>query len=173
MTTASASEDLGYFIRVPPNYTTNIVEEEFNNNNEFEEWAKTNPKQHANFITNHSYISISKTSDARLSSAGRPRTVQQSITYYCDHSRHVSSSSSSTSVSSSTNLAPPNKKRRTGVKKSLKCNCLAKYHVQYLTSGKIKVKYHWQHQRHDPTEISDAVRSQLPSELRDWIKKTC
>ena len=40
-----------------------------------------------------------------------------------------------------------------------------------MTSGKIKVKYHWQHQRHDPTEISDAVRSQLPSELHNWIKK--
>ncbi|KAI8142108.1 hypothetical protein BJV82DRAFT_579660 [Fennellomyces sp. T-0311] len=159
---ASASEDLGYLIRVHPNYPSLVFRKEFQTIALFNTWVKENPNQHATFITNRKYeppkaSDVSQTPGTRGS--GRPKTLLSSTTYICDHAR----------CAPPRNPNGPNKKPRTS-KNTIKVNCPAKYLVKYLLDGKVKVEYHWKHENHDPTEISDAVRSKLPPTTLQWIQ---
>ncbi|CEP17264.1 hypothetical protein [Parasitella parasitica] len=148
--------------RIIPVYSEDEVIIRFSNEREYNDWAINIANSHAKWIYH-----VNHTSKKHFNLLGKllvtPVRVQ-STHYYCDHSFYVK-------VKKRNPDAAETEPKRRKTKETKKIGCTARF-VKYLMSYySIEVAYKWQHVGHDPSKIEEMIKSGLPDDVKDWLKK--
>lgn len=141
--------------RVIPNYEQDEVTFVFPNEDVYLKWYNEVARYHSTWICHIKNKRHPQNEQFINQPIAEPLPILSSY-YVCDHGGKPK-------------IKSEDKKKSN--KESIKIGCPARFIKYTMTDNSVKVNYKWKHIGHNPSDVDEAIRSRLPFEVKEWLKK--